>query len=204
MPKEPWPFATPGIPDELFLRDEVPMTREEVRALWLAKARLKPGQVVYDIGAGTGSLTVEAARLVAPGTVWAVERAPKAASLVRANAERFGLNNVKVVEGEAPEALEGLPVPDRVMVGGSSRRLAAILACCAAKLRQGGIMVIGAVTWETLAAGLDFFDRAAHWQVEAVCLNVAKLSPLGGSRVWKAHNPVYLLRASKKEEPFAG
>ncbi|MGB9887854.1 MAG: precorrin-6Y C5,15-methyltransferase (decarboxylating) subunit CbiT [Moorellales bacterium] len=204
MPEASWPYLTPGVPDDRFLRGRVPMTRLEVRVVWLALARLAPGQVVWDVGAGTGSLSIEAARLVHPGAVWAVERDPEAASLVRVNATRFGAENLRVIEGEAPEALSGLPAPDRVLVGGSGGRLPEILAFCAGGLRPGGILVASAVTWETLAALMAFFDRKSEWEVEAVCLNVARLAPLGGSRAWKPLNPVYLVQAGRKGEEFGG
>ncbi|MCR4420462.1 MAG: precorrin-6Y C5,15-methyltransferase (decarboxylating) subunit CbiT [Clostridia bacterium] len=204
MPEVCWPYLTPGIPEDRFLLGEVPVTRLEVRVVWLALTRLAPGQVVWDVGAGTGSVSVEAARLVAPGPVWAVERDPRAASLVRANAARFGTDNLRVVEGEAPEALAGLPAPDRVLVGGSGGRLEEILSLCAGGLRREGILVASAVTWETMATLMAFFDRKPGWEVEAVCLNVARLAPLGGSRAWKAQNPVYLVRAARKGEDLGG
>ncbi len=99
--------VTPGLPDKLFVQGAAAMSQEEVRALTLCKARLKRGMVVYEIGAGTGSWTVEAARLVAPGAVWAVEKNPAAAALVRANLQKFGVANARLVEGDAPEACRG-------------------------------------------------------------------------------------------------
>ena len=103
------------------------MSQEEVRALTLCKARLKRGMVVYEIGAGTGSWTVEAARLVAPGTVWAVEKNPDAAALVRANLLKFGISNVRLVEGDAPDACRGWPPADCILIGGSGGKLLEIL-----------------------------------------------------------------------------
>lgn len=194
---ELWPFTTPGVPDELFLQDRVPMTKEEVRALLIAKARLAPGQEVYDVGAGTGTVSVEAARLVYPGTVWAVEKKDEACELVRANARRFGLANISVVRGEAPEALEGLPPPDRVIVGGGYKRIGEILSCCAARLKPQGIVVVSAVTWETVTAAVGFYDACPGWETDVVCLNVAKLTPRNRMRLWRALNPIYLVQARK-------
>ncbi|MGB9858414.1 MAG: precorrin-6Y C5,15-methyltransferase (decarboxylating) subunit CbiT, partial [Moorellaceae bacterium] len=135
MNKGRWPYYTPGIPDELFRRGKVPLTKEEIRILTLSKARLAPGQTVYDVGSGTGSLTVEAARLVAPGIVYAVEKDPEALDLTRANVASFGLENVAIVAGKAPEVLADLPPADRIFIGGSAGGLRAILEHCFQRLR---------------------------------------------------------------------
>jgi len=188
-----WPFLTPGIPDALFRREEgAPLTKEEIRVLTLAKARLKPGQTVYDIGSGTGSLTVEAARLVNPGRVFAIEKEPAAAALTQTNVNRFGLNNVELVAGAAPQVLAGLPEPDRVLVGGSCGRLAAILEECLHRLKPEGRIVINAVTWETLRGGVDF----AHGHglaPEVISVNVARLTAAGKSQLWKSMNQIYII-----------
>jgi precorrin-6Y C5,15-methyltransferase (decarboxylating) CbiT subunit len=97
-----WDFATPGIPDRFFERNSVPMTKEEVRTVTLSKARIKADSIIYDIGAGTGSITVEAALLAADGRVYSIEKRSDALALVRENITKFGLTNVEVVEGEAP------------------------------------------------------------------------------------------------------
>ncbi len=129
--------VTPGLPDKLFVQGEAAMSREEARALALCKARLKRGMVVYEIGAGTGSWTVEAARLVAPGAVWAVEKNPAAAALVRANLLKFGITNVRLVEGNAPEACLSWPPADCILIGGSGGRLREILETAGDRLRPG-------------------------------------------------------------------
>ncbi|MDF9408844.1 precorrin-6Y C5,15-methyltransferase (decarboxylating) subunit CbiT [Pelotomaculum isophthalicicum JI] len=188
-----WPFLTPGIPDALFRREEgVPLTKEEIRVLTMAKVRLKPGQTVYDIGSGTGSLTVEAARLVNPGRVYAIEKEPVAAALTWANANRFGLSNVEFVAGAAPEVLAGLPEPDRVLVGGSSGKLAAILEECLHRLRPEGRIVINAVTWETLRDGMDY-ARERGLDPEVINVNVARLAAAGKSQLWKSMNSIYII-----------
>lgn len=197
MSESKWPYLTPGIPDALFQREEgIPMTKEEVRVLTLAKARLEPGQIVYDIGAGTGSLTVEAARLVAPGRVFAVEREPAAMALARTNVIRFGLQNVEFVAGAAPPALAGLPRPDRVLVGGSSGELEAILEMCLHNLKAEGRLVINAVTWETLRCGIDF-ARGRGLAAEVISVNVARLTAAGRRQLWRSLNPVYIITLSK-------
>ena len=144
-------MVTPGLPDKLFVQGAAAMSQEEVRALTLCKARLKRGMVVYEIGAGTGSWTVEAARLVAPGAVWAVEKNPAAAALVRANLQKFGVANARLVEGDAPEACRGWPPADCILIGGSGGRLREVLGAAGGWLRPGGRVVITAVTPETFS-----------------------------------------------------
>ncbi len=101
-----------GIKDDAFLRGKVPMTKEEIRILTLVKAQIAPDAVVYDIGAGTGSLSIEAARLAPQGHVYAIEKNPEGISLIAENAKRFSVENITVVEGTAPGALEGLAAAD--------------------------------------------------------------------------------------------
>ncbi|CEP68692.1 Cobalamin biosynthesis, precorrin-6Y methyltransferase, CbiT subunit [Moorella glycerini] len=191
-----WPYSTPGIPDHYFSRSQVPLTKEEVRSLTLAKARLGPGMTVYDVGSGTGTLAVEAARLVAPGQVLAVEVDPEACTLIRENVKRFGLDNVQVVAGRAPAALEGLPLPDRVFIGGSGGHLEEILRTCHEALRPGGIIVLNAVTVETLSTALAFGYHQGY-QVEALATNLARLEPAGRYHIWRALNPVYIVQLVK-------
>ena len=127
-----------GLPDAAFVRGKVPMTKQEIRILTLVKAQIGPRDIVYDIGAGTGSLSIEAARLAPEGHVYAVERKEEAIRLIEANGERFGLENLSVIEAEAPAGLENLPLADAVLIGGSGGHLASILDCVAEKLREGG------------------------------------------------------------------
>lgn len=197
MPERLWPFATPGIADGEFIRMEgLPMTREEVRVVTLSKACLAAGQIVYDIGAGTGSLSVEAARFVFPGQVYAVEADPEAATVARANARAFGLENIRVVTGLAPEALAPLPRPDRVMVGGSRGNLAGILTTCWEKLSPGGLIVVNAVTLDTLTAALAEFHRLQA-ETEAWEIEVARMRRLGDNHAFQHLTRVYIIRGRK-------
>lgn len=196
---EKWPYRTPGIPDELFSRGGVPMTKEEIRVLTLARARLAPGQVVWDIGAGTGSLTVEAAFQVSPGgVVYAVERNPDGIKLINDNLKAFLLDNVKVIQGQAPEALARLPAPHRVLVGGSGGKLEEILALVKERLLPGGRLVLNAVTLETAAGAVRLFDIMFD-KVGAVQVSAARLAPAGTSHLFKSLNPVMIISAEKGE-----
>lgn len=187
-------MATPHLADDEFVRGHVPMTKEEVREVALCKLRLRPDSVVWDVGAGTGSVSVEAARAAREGLVLAIEKDAEALSLLRANRERFALSNLRIVEGEAPLALAGLPQPDSVFVGGSSGRLHDILTCVLQANPQVRIC-IACVTLETLCDALACARNLALKQVEVVQIGVTKSVEAGSYHLMKAANPVYLISA---------
>lgn len=174
-----WPVV--GLPDDAFeqrrpLRGLI--TRQEVRLVTLARLELPPAGVVWDVGAGTGSVAIEAARLAPAARVFAVERNPEDAGRVRRNAERFGAPNVAAVLGEAPAALAELPDPDRVFVGGTGGRLVEVLETVAARLRPGGRLVLNAVTLETLAAAEAELARLG-FERDVTLVSVARSRRLG-------------------------
>ena len=198
-----WPYRTTGVPDALFIRDNVPMTKEEVRVITLAKARLAPGQVVWDIGAGTGSLSIEAALQVPEGSVYAVERNASGILLINSNSVAFGVDNITVVEGEAPEALKGLPDPDRVIIGGSGGRLQEIIIEAFQRMRPGGRIVINAATLETAALSVKLLDELFSG-ADVVQVSVSKAVKTGSSNLFKGFNPVTVISAEKGESSVAG
>ncbi len=164
-----WPYVTGGVPDDLFVRGKVPMTKEEVRVVCLAKLRLPAGGVFWDVGAGTGSMAVEAA-ILGRGQVYAVERDPEGLDLIRANLDRFGLDNVHVVAGEAPDVLADLPDPDRVLVGGSGGHLTEILQEVNRRLKPEGVVVVPAITVEKVL--VLYLERPRHSRAETDALDV--------------------------------
>lgn len=186
------PIAVPGLPDASFLRGEVPMTKEEVRCICISKLRIRKNSVIYDIGAGTGSISIEAALRAAAGHVYAVERNAKAVELIRENSLRRMTDNLTVAEGEAPEALEGLPVPDCVFIGGSGGFLKEILKTVIRKNPKVRI-VISAVTLETLGEALEALRGIAKTEEEIVQLVVAKARPAGRYHMMTGQNPVYII-----------
>lgn len=188
------PFAAPALRDEDFTRGAVPMTKREVRALAISRLRLEPDSVVWDIGAGTGSVSVEAALAACRGQVFAIERNPQAAQLVRLNAEKFNATNISVMEGEAPAALAGLPAPSRVFIGGSGGALEELLRTVLAA-NPGVELVMTAVTLETLAEALRCLSELPFGDVDIAQVQVSAASPAGSSHLMRAHNPVYLISA---------
>ena len=191
---DPWPYATTGIPDELFAREDVPMTKAEVRAVALAKLGVAPRDVVYDVGCGTGSVTVELARLARRGTVYGVDANPRAVALTRRNLARFGCANARVVEGAAPDALEPLPAPDAVFVGGTSGGVARILAAVAARNPRVRVCVT-AIALESAARALEALAGEAWADVTCTQVGVARARAAGGLHMMLAQNPILVIAA---------
>ena len=193
-PEVAWPWATPGIPDELFVRSKVPMTKQEVRAASLSKLRVASADVVWDVGAGTGSVSVECALLAKQGKVLAVERKPEAVELVRENARRFGLSNVEVVEGLAPDALQDLAAPDAVFVGGSAGTLGQVLMLAHDKNPAVRVCVT-AVTVETLGEATTILASGDWEGLEVAQVQATRAEAVAGYHLMRAQNPVFLISA---------
>lgn len=191
------PWSAPGLPDGAFTRGDVPMTKEEVRALALSKLRLRPWHILWDVGAGTGSVSVEGAQAVPAGRVFAVERKEEALSLLAANREKFGLSNLTVVPGLAPEALEALPAPDRVFLGGTAGQMEAILRLTLEK-NPAARVVLAAITLETLAEALRCFAVLGLDEPEIVHLAVTRTRNAGRYHMPDAQNPVWLIAGEGK------
>jgi cobalt-precorrin-6B (C15)-methyltransferase len=187
----------PGIADELFIRGDIPMTKQEVRILAVAKAHIGECDVVIDIGAGTGSLSIEAALLAKSGKIFAVEREAEGVELIRTNAAQFGVTNLEVIAGTAPKALDGLPKADVIFVGGSGGNLAEILEQANVLLSPGGRLIITAVTVETLHDALQAMDCTGGYLVEACGVQITRLRRAGPKNMFQALNPVYIIACTK-------
>ena len=180
-----------SIPDSEFIRGDAPMTKSEIRALSVAKLKLCEDSLVYDIGAGTGSVTVEMALTAYNGTVYAVEKEDAAADLIEENKRKFGTPNVEVIRGLAPEAMKDLPAPTHVFIGGSSGNLKDIVACVLEKNPEARI-IVNSVTLETISEVLELPKVCAVEQEEVVCINAANSRHLGRYNLMTAQNPVYI------------
>lgn len=188
----------PGIEDEQFIRGDVPMTKQEIRILTIAKAHIRPDSVVWDVGAGTGSISIEAALLAKEGHVYAVERNPEGIRLIGENAAKFGVKNLTAVESEAPHGLSELPSCDAAIIGGSGRQLAPILDMIASRLKPGGRVVLNCITIQTLASCLTYMR--AHkktFSYEAVQVQVNRLQAVGPYDMAKGINPIYIVAGEK-------
>lgn len=174
------------------------MTKEEIRTITLAKGKLFPEAIVYDIGAGTGSISIEAALLAHKGQVYAYERKQEGVDLIGKNMEYFGVKNIHVLPLEAPQGLEKLPRADTVFIGGSGGRLGEILARSKEQLKPGGRIVINAITLETLQGAISF-AQDNDLQAEALTVSVSRLEKIGISHWWKALNPINIITMVMEE-----
>lgn len=186
-----------GIADEAFIRGEIPMTKQEVRILTLTKARIQPEDCILDIGAGTGSLSVEAALLAPEGKVYAVERKKEGVDLIRKNAAKFQAANLTAVAGEAPDALKGMPWCDVILIGGSGRCLEGILTEADALLNPGGRLVVNCITIETLYETLQWMKPRENYASDVVQVQVTRLNQVGAYHMAQALNPIYIMTYTK-------
>ena len=194
----PRPFErSGGIPDDAFLRGEVPMTKQEVRAAILAKLAVRPEDTVWDVGAGTGSASVELALAARRGRAYAVEYRDEALALIEENRSRFGAWNLRVVRGKAPEALSSLPAPDAVFVGGSEGRLREIVDAALSK-NPDARLCVSAIALETLSAALDIFNSLGL-DAEVTQIAVSRARPDARLHLLLANNPVFLVTACREE-----
>ncbi|TKJ33451.1 precorrin-6y C5,15-methyltransferase (decarboxylating) subunit CbiE [Blastococcus sp. CCUG 61487] len=180
--------TVPGLPDEAF-EDDGQLTKRDVRAVTLARLAPLPGRLLWDVGAGAGSIGIEWMRTHPSCRAVAVESRPDRVARIRGNAARLGVPGLQVVEGRAPEALAGLPAPDAVFVGGGATT-PDLLDTCWAALRPGGRLVVTAVTLESEAVLAGWFARVGG---DLVRLSVAHGSPVGSFTGWRPAMPVTLL-----------
>lgn len=185
-----------GIADEAFATVKKLITREEVRAISLAKLRLRHDMTLWDIGAGSGSVSIEADQLMPNGRVFAIERNPQCLSYFKNNLQKFNSRNITLVDEEAPYCLEDLPDPDRVFIGGSGGHLWKILEAADVRLPTEGRIVLNATTLDALTAATDFFENAGY-ELEVTTVNISRTRPLTDYKMFEAFNPVFVLTAVK-------
>jgi len=189
-------YFPPGLPDDAFIRGSVPMTKSEVRAVTMSKARLGDGMRVLDIGAGTGSFTIEAALLCPNGEVVAVERDPEALEVLYKNIAHFGVTNVTVIAGEAPGVLAGIAPFDRIFLGGTGGNMAQLLAMLPGMLTPGGRAVSNTIGLESSAEVIASFRKAPWAEWEVVQISVARGVPVWDTLTrFEALNPVWIASA---------
>ncbi|MGF1459565.1 MAG: precorrin-6y C5,15-methyltransferase (decarboxylating) subunit CbiE [Leptolyngbyaceae cyanobacterium] len=193
-----------GIPDGAFLsfRDRPGlMTKREVRVQILAELALQPHQIIWDIGAGTGSVSIEIARLVPTAQIWAVEKTPAGQGLIQQNVQRFQTPNVTTIAGQAPAALKDLPSPHRVFIGGSQGQLGTILATCAGQLAADGVIVVALATLETTVELIQWQQQRPHWCVAYQQVAMARSAAVGPLTRWQPLTPIVLATLRPSAEP---
>ena len=185
-------LETHGIRDEEFIRGKAPMTKEEVRTVSLSKLRLTADSVCYDVGAGTGSLSIEMALRAHQGQVWAIEKKEDAVELIHRNKVKFAADNLEIVEGLAPEALKDLPTPTHAFIGGSSGNLKEIVKLLLEKNSHVRI-VINCITLETVSEALETAKEFGFEENEIVQLSAARSKAIGRYHMMMGENPIYII-----------
>ena len=192
-----------GLPDQHFLsfRDRPGlMTKREIRTLILAELALQPAQIVWDIGAGTGSVAIEIARLCPNSAIFAIEKTALGIALIQQNSQRFQVKHVKPIEGTAPQALTDLPDPDRIFIGGSGGSLTDILTVCCDRLKPGGRIVLALATLEHLSTAHTWFkaqQSSSQWTYSCTQVQISRSIPIASLTRFTPLNPVTLITAEK-------
>ncbi|MBM7614725.1 precorrin-6Y C5,15-methyltransferase (decarboxylating) subunit CbiT [Alkaliphilus hydrothermalis] len=192
-----WQYLTPGIPDSYFIRGKVPMTKEEVRAIVMGKLRLKEDSVLVDVGAGTGSVSIEAALMTTGGMVYGIEHNEEALKLQAENKKAFGVENFEILQGRAKEVIKTIPLYDRVFIGGSGGELKEILHEVNNRLPAGGRVVITAVTIETSARALEELKNNTFEDIEVIAVSISRGRNTGKYTLMEAQNTINIISASK-------
>ena len=187
-----------GIEDEEFIRGDVPMTKKEIRMVVMNAARVEEDSVVLDVGAGTGSISIEAAIAAPKGHVYAIERFEKATDLIRQNQEKFGVKNLTIIEAKAPEGMEDLPELDAVIIGGSAGGMGAIMDEATRLLKVGGRLVVTAVTMETGYTILKEL-KGRPYTYEGFQMQVSRFRKAGPYHLLNPLSPIFIGTAVKQE-----
>jgi cobalt-precorrin-6B (C15)-methyltransferase len=194
-----WAHKTPGIPDEDFERTEdVPITKEEARVIQISKARLSEGDTIYDIGCGSGSITVEAGLQIGrTGKIYAIDIDPMAIDLTRKNLAKFGVSNVELTLSDAKQKIPDLPLADAIFVGGTGGDTKDIVTLCIDKLRPSARIVIGVILIETLYAVLDVIYKLGLSDIDITQVTISKSKKTSTGTMMLARNPVTIISATK-------
>jgi len=194
-----WNYNTPGIPDEEFERTEnVPITKEEVRVVQISKARLSTGNVVYDIGCGSGSISVEAGlQIGSSGHIYAIDYDQNAIDLTKKNLEKFGISNTTIILGNAKEKISELPLADSIFIGGTGGDTKDIVELCQDQLKSGGRIVIGIILIETLFSVLETIKKLKFTSMDITQITISKSRQTTTGTMMLARNPVTVISATK-------
>lgn len=187
-----WKAGAPCLWDDQLIRGKSPMTKENIRLLAVARLGITRESVIWDVGAGTGSVSAACAMAAWQGQVWAVEKEPEALELIGRNKQALALSNLHVVPGEAPGALETLPKPDCVFIGGSSGSMEGIFRAVLEK-NPAARICLTAVSLESLTDGLDCMKRFGLTNVDVTQISAAQAKTLGRYHMMMGQNPVWIL-----------
>lgn len=192
-----WEYATPGIPDDLFITEkDVPITKEEIRAIIISKLRLRRNFSVIDVGCGSGSVTVEICMQTQNNQVYAIDFDNKAIDLTKRNLERFGVY-ANIISGTAQEVLSSLPIVDAIFVGGTWGKTEAIINLAIQKLRSGGRLVISTILIETMYHAINAIDTKTLKDIDISQIIISKSKKVTTGTMMLARNPILIVSATK-------
>ncbi|SCX80164.1 precorrin-6Y C5,15-methyltransferase (decarboxylating) subunit CbiT [Alkaliphilus peptidifermentans] len=192
-----WGYSTSGIPDKEFIRGNVPMTKEEIRAIVMGKLRLEEDSLLVDVGAGTGSVSIEAALRSQGGKVLAIECKEEAINLINKNKEAFGVENLIIHKGRAGEIIKTLSSFNRIFIGGSGGEMEDIIKDASIRLSAGGRIVITSVTIESTSCALNLLKEYSFEEIDLVTITVARGKNTGNYTLMEGQNPITILSATR-------
>lgn len=195
--KNNWTYKTPGIPDDMFIRGKVPMTKEEIRSITIGKLRLNEEDIVVDIGAGTGALSIESALMARQGKVYAIEKNPEGVYLIKENIKKFNIDNIEVIKGIAPKDLDKVPEINRAIVGGTGGRIEEVFDWLDTKLMHKGRIVLNAITIETTYRAIENLKRRKYEDIDVTQASISKGKSIGSLTMMQGQNPIYIISGAK-------
>jgi precorrin-6Y C5,15-methyltransferase (decarboxylating) len=187
-----------GTPDHLFAHERGLITKAEVRTVSLSKLRLEKNHVLWDIGAGSGSVSIEAALFITGGKIFALEKSESRISLIKENLKTFKVTNLKTVLADFPQENLRLPAPDRIFIGGGGRNLKAIIKAGAAELKKNGRMVINTVLIANIETAVKALEQSG-FKAEVAQVQVSKSKDMPWSTRLEAQNPVWIITGQREK-----
>jgi precorrin-6Y C5,15-methyltransferase (decarboxylating) len=188
-----------GLPDGWFAHQAGLITKSEVRAVSLSKLQLLPGHTLWDLGAGSGAVSIEASAILTKGRIFAIEKNPQRIELIKKNIQRFKVNNLKIRKAILPQGLDRLPAPDRVFIGGGGKELGRIIKAAAAVLKEKGIIVVNTVLIPSLEIAGKTLKRLG-FETDIIQIQINRSSEMPWGQRFEAQNPVWIVTGMRKSE----
>lgn len=186
------------IEDKEFIRGKVPMTKQEVRCISIAKLDLREDSILIDIGAGSGSVGIEASNFTSKGKVYGIEINPDGIEVINQNLEKFGVTNYKLIEGMAPNDISEMEV-DRMFVGGSKGNMETILEWFLGHSKENSKVVINTITLESLGDAMKSLEKLNFCDIDVININISKNKKIGRYNMMVAENPIYIISAKRSK-----